>query len=158
MTATVLVTGGTGTLGRLVVGRLRKQGCDVRVLSPRHHEATDDIEFFEGDLASGEGIDPAVEGVTTVVHCAGSSKGDEDKAQNLVLRGAAGRQLLGVPAECNSLTRRESEILGLLVHGLAGRQIARELAISLLTVNGHLKSTYRKCGVTGRDELFGRRA
>ena len=31
----ILVTGGTGTLGRLVVARLREAGRDVRVLS-RH--------------------------------------------------------------------------------------------------------------------------
>ena len=35
MTASILVTGGTGTLGRLVVPRLRDAGRDVRVLS-RH--------------------------------------------------------------------------------------------------------------------------
>ncbi len=31
----VLVTGGTGTLGQLVVHRLQEAGCDVRVLSRR---------------------------------------------------------------------------------------------------------------------------
>ena len=35
MTSPILVTGGTGTLGRLVVKHLRAAGCDVRVLS-RH--------------------------------------------------------------------------------------------------------------------------
>ena len=84
MTAPVLVTGGTGTLGRLVVARLRDAGCDVRVLSRRHHEAADGIEVVTGDLATGEGIEPAVDGAGTIVHCAGSSKGDEDKARNLV--------------------------------------------------------------------------
>jgi uncharacterized protein YbjT (DUF2867 family) len=84
MTAPVLVTGGTGTLGRPVVARLRDAGCDVRVLSRRHHEGADGIEFITGDLATGEGIEPAVEGVGTIVHCAGSSKGDGDKARNLV--------------------------------------------------------------------------
>lgn len=33
--STILVTGGTGTLGRLVTGRLRADGHEVRVLS-RH--------------------------------------------------------------------------------------------------------------------------
>ncbi|MPZ89819.1 MAG: NAD(P)H-binding protein, partial [Nitriliruptorales bacterium] len=84
MTSPVLVTGGTGTLGRLVVARLRDTGCDVRVLSRRHHEAADGIEFVTGDLATGEGIEPAVDGAGTIVHCAGSAKGDEDKARNLV--------------------------------------------------------------------------
>jgi uncharacterized protein YbjT (DUF2867 family) len=37
-----------------------------------------------GDLATGEGIEAAVEGAETIVHCAGSSKGDEVKALNLV--------------------------------------------------------------------------
>lgn len=80
----VLVTGGTGTLGRLVVPRLRDAGREVRVLSRRSRGAEESIELVTGDLDTGEGIDAAVEGVETVVHLAGSSKGDEDKAVNLV--------------------------------------------------------------------------
>jgi DNA-binding CsgD family transcriptional regulator len=80
--------------------------------------------------------------------------GEADVA--VVLHPAAVHQMLGTLAACNSLTARESEALGLLAYGLAGKQIARELAISPLTVNGHLRSLYRKCGVTGREELFGR--
>ena len=41
-------------------------------------------EFVSGDLTTGEGIDAAVAGVETVVHVAGSAKGDEDKARHLV--------------------------------------------------------------------------
>jgi uncharacterized protein YbjT (DUF2867 family) len=89
MTSPILVTGGTGTLGRLVVRRLRDAGCDVRVLSRRSHDSGDGIEFMSGDLATGEGIEAAVEGVETIVHCAGSAKGDEDKTRNLV-RAASG--------------------------------------------------------------------
>ena len=84
MTSPVLVTGGTGTLGRLVVRRLRDAGCDVRVLSRRGHEAGDDIELVTGDLATGKGIEAAVEGAEIIVHCAGSAKGDEDKTHSLV--------------------------------------------------------------------------
>jgi uncharacterized protein YbjT (DUF2867 family) len=80
----MLVTGGTGTLGRLVVPRLRDAGCQVRVLSRRSREAAAGLEFVTGDLATGEGIDAAVDGAEVVVHCAGSSKGDEDKALRLV--------------------------------------------------------------------------
>src|SRR5438477_3401712 len=80
----ILVTGGTGTLGRLVVPRLRDAGCTVRVLSRRSREAGEGIEVVTGDLATGAGIAAAVEGAEIIVHCAGSSKGDEDKALNLV--------------------------------------------------------------------------
>jgi uncharacterized protein YbjT (DUF2867 family) len=95
MTSLILVTGGTGTLGRLVVRRLRDAGCDVRVLSRRSHKSGDGIEFMTGDLTTGEGLEAAVNGVETIVHCAGSTKGDEDKARNLVQ--AASRGVPGAP-------------------------------------------------------------
>jgi uncharacterized protein YbjT (DUF2867 family) len=80
----ILVTGGTGTLGRLVVSRLRDAGATVRVLSRRTQEAEPGIEHVTGDLATGEGIDAAVAGAATIVHCAGSTKGDGEKASTLV--------------------------------------------------------------------------
>jgi uncharacterized protein YbjT (DUF2867 family) len=82
-TSPILVTGGTGTLGRQVVPRLRGAGRQVRVLSRAGHE-NNGIEFVTGDLATGEGIDAAVEGAEVIVHLAGSSKGDEVKAESLV--------------------------------------------------------------------------
>ena len=84
MSSTILVTGGTGTLGRLVVPRLRDAGGKVRVLSRRAREAADGVEFTAGDLDTGEGIDAAVAGTEVIVHCAGSQKGDGDKARTLV--------------------------------------------------------------------------
>ncbi len=81
--APILVTGGTGTLGRLVVARLREAGRAVRVLSRGPHEA-EGIESVRGDLSTGEGAAAAVEGVEIVVHCAGTAKGDGEKARHLV--------------------------------------------------------------------------
>jgi uncharacterized protein YbjT (DUF2867 family) len=78
--AAILVTGGTGTVGRPVVERLRERGADVRVLSRHGHGAG----FFPGDLATGEGVAEAVEGVDVIVHCAGGPRGDEVKTRNLV--------------------------------------------------------------------------
>jgi uncharacterized protein YbjT (DUF2867 family) len=83
-TIRILVTGGTGTLGRLVVPRLRDDGHTVRVLSRGGREAGNGVELVTGDLATGEGIDAAVEGAEVVVHCAGTTKGDEVKTGNLV--------------------------------------------------------------------------
>jgi uncharacterized protein YbjT (DUF2867 family) len=83
MAAPILVTGGTGTLGRLVVAGLREAGRDVRVLSRHPHEHTEGIEHVTGDLATGEGVAAAVAGTEVIVHCAGSAKGDGDKARHL---------------------------------------------------------------------------
>jgi uncharacterized protein YbjT (DUF2867 family) len=82
--ARILVTGGTGTLGRQVVPLLLDAGCDVRVLSRRAREAADGIEYVQGDLLKDEGVAAAVDGAGTIVHCAGSSKGDDDATRNLV--------------------------------------------------------------------------
>lgn len=88
----ILVTGGTGTLGRLVVRRLRDAGCHVRVLSRRRHEAEDGIQYMIGDLFRGEGIEPAVDGVAAIVHCASSNKGDPEATRNLVRATSSGAQ------------------------------------------------------------------
>jgi uncharacterized protein YbjT (DUF2867 family) len=84
MTPPILVTGGTGRLGRHVVARLRDEGRRLRVLSRRTHEAVDGIEYVTGDLLGHEGIQVAVDGVGTVVHLAGTSKGDDETTRNLV--------------------------------------------------------------------------
>jgi uncharacterized protein YbjT (DUF2867 family) len=83
MTRPVLLTGGTGTLGRRLAPLLRDAGCTVRVLSRRPHEPGDG-QFVVGDLTTGQGVDGAVDGVGTIVHCAGTSTGDEGKTLNLV--------------------------------------------------------------------------
>ena len=62
MTSPILVTGGTGTLGRQVVRRLRDGGNDVRVLSRRDHQSASGVEFVAGDLLADVGIGPAVDG------------------------------------------------------------------------------------------------
>jgi uncharacterized protein YbjT (DUF2867 family) len=66
-TSVALVTGGTGTLGGRVAERLRVAGGDVRILSHGRRPGV-----IKGDLRTGEGLDEAVEGVETIVHCASS--------------------------------------------------------------------------------------
>lgn len=75
---------------------------------------------------------------------------------SVLLQPATSRQLLGAFAACQRLTPREIDVLEQLMRGRSGKEIAKRLNLSLLTVNGHLKSIYRKCGVRGRDELLGR--
>ena len=90
--STILVTGGTGTLGRLVVERLVDARRPVRVLSRSIPDAAKrrfGVEYVAADLEQDDGVDAAVAGVSTVVHLAGSGTGDELKARNLV-RAASG--------------------------------------------------------------------
>jgi uncharacterized protein YbjT (DUF2867 family) len=84
MNSTILLTGGTGTLGSHVVPLLTAAGREVRVLSRRTHKPTDGFEFVTGDLTDGQGIRAAVAGANTIVHLAGTTKGDETKAEHLV--------------------------------------------------------------------------
>jgi uncharacterized protein YbjT (DUF2867 family) len=78
MSDITLVTGGTGTLGSLVVQKLRAAGVPTRVLS-RHAGADTAV----GDLATGAGVDAALAGVGTVIHCATGRK-DELQGANLI--------------------------------------------------------------------------
>ena len=66
----VLVTGGTGMLGRRLAPLLVERGHDVRVLS--RHAATNSagVQSLVGDVRTGEGLAPAVRGVDTVIHAA----------------------------------------------------------------------------------------
>ncbi|MGW0735942.1 SDR family oxidoreductase [Streptomyces sp. NPDC002851] len=76
--ATILVTGGTGTLGTLVVDRLRADGHEVRSLS--RHSPT-----YPVDLISGTGLHRAVAGTDAVVHCATTPRGGDEKAARQVI-------------------------------------------------------------------------
>ncbi|MFC1413193.1 SDR family oxidoreductase [Streptacidiphilus sp. N1-12] len=84
MASTILVTGGTGTLGSHVVPLLREAGREVRVLSRHGRASADGVEYLTADLLGGEGLDPALAGVETVLHLAGGPKGDDLATRNLV--------------------------------------------------------------------------
>lgn len=77
--------------------------------------------------------------------------------QVLIASEPASSQLLAEPADVSAtssafaeLTPREIEVLRLLATGITNAQIAEQLVLSVLTVNGHLRSIYSKLGVTSR--------
>jgi len=86
MSSLVLVTGGTGTLGRLVTPLLREAGYPVRVLSRHGAGAGADhgVGHVIGDLFTGAGVEAAVQGAEIVLHLAGGPKGDDEATRNLV--------------------------------------------------------------------------
>lgn len=65
----VLVTGAGGRLGQAVLPRLREDGFTVRAMS-RRRRADPAVEWVAADLATGEGLVPAVRGVDAVLHLA----------------------------------------------------------------------------------------
>jgi uncharacterized protein YbjT (DUF2867 family) len=75
---TILVTGGTGILGRPTVDLLRASGHDVRVLS----------RSTGGDLTTGAGVAEALVGADTLLHLA-TSASRKDVAQTQLLLDAA---------------------------------------------------------------------
>ena len=72
-----------------------------------------------------------------------------DRARRL--REILGTRLRRAAAYGAVLTERESAVLNLLAKGRSQREIATSLFISHNTVKTHLKSVYRKLGVTSRD-------
>lgn len=83
----VLVTGGTGVLGRHVVAKLRQQGHRARIFSrqPRGH-----VDAVQGDLKTGANLDKALQGIDAIVHAATEarqslrSRGDIPGTSNLI--------------------------------------------------------------------------
>ena len=61
--------------------------------------------------------------------------------------------MLPAYAEAHGLTRRETEVLACVLHGMSNRAIAEELFVVEGTVKTHLHNIMKKVGVSGRDEL-----
>jgi len=83
MNASLLVTGGTGTIGSRVVPILREAGRDVRVLTRHPRPGRPGIEHVEGDTVTGRGLASAFRDIDVVLHLAGGAKGDDVAARNV---------------------------------------------------------------------------
>ena len=90
----VLVTGGTGLLGRRVVEELRHAGYAVRTVArrmPAPSARVAGVQYVTGDLARGLGVE-AFEGVESIVHCAAETSGGKSEQQRNSI--AATKQLI----------------------------------------------------------------
>ena len=113
----VLVTGGTGALGREVVNELRGSGHRARVLSRKPGTGGD---WVQGNLASGRGLERAVEGMDAVIHAA-----------------TAAAQPWGLRATDVRGTRR-------LLEAAKGAQVKHLIFISIVGIEGIAIRYYRQ--------------
>lgn len=91
---TVLVTGATGTLGRVLMAALRERGLPARGLSRRAPDGAPGQA--RGDLLTGEGLDAALDGAGLVIHAATDGRHDVEAAERLLRAMRPGQRLLYV--------------------------------------------------------------
>ncbi len=86
----ILVTGGSGFIGRRVVARLVDSGHKVRVLArgQRRAELPDGVEVAQANVVTGEGLPEAMAGVEKVVHLVAIIRETGDQTfQTVIWRG-----------------------------------------------------------------------
>lgn len=72
----VLITGGSGTIGRKLTDRLLASGYEVRVLS-RNREAASEVKTFYWNVERRELDEAALDGVHSIIHLAGAGVADK---------------------------------------------------------------------------------
>ncbi len=84
----VLITGGSGRIGRHVIDKLRPTGVQIRVTDLKPCEY-DDVEFVQGNITDLRDAKAATEGVDGVIHLAAIpvETGDADKIFDINVRG-----------------------------------------------------------------------
>jgi uncharacterized protein YbjT (DUF2867 family) len=84
----ILVTGGSGFIGRRVVARLVDGGHKVRVLArgQRRAELPDAVDVAQGSVVSGEGLPEAMAGADKVVHLVAIIRESGDQTFQSVIR------------------------------------------------------------------------
>jgi DNA-binding NarL/FixJ family response regulator len=73
-----------------------------------------------------------------------------EEGSSTAIPSTTSEQLSSAPDPPAGLTPREIEVLGLVASGMTNARIAKDLFISLRTVETHLTSIYHKLGVTSR--------
>jgi DNA-binding CsgD family transcriptional regulator len=74
----------------------------------------------------------------------------------VIIAPAGPKEVLRLTTLGYELSRRELEVVDLVVRGASTRQMAQELYISEYTVKDHLSNIFEKVGVRGRRQLVKR--
>jgi uncharacterized protein YbjT (DUF2867 family) len=90
----ILVTGGTGFVGRHIVRRLRNEGRPVRVVARKPERAADmenwGAELVQGDVTDLPSLRRAVDGVDAVIHLVAIRQGKPEEFDRIMTDGTRG--------------------------------------------------------------------
>jgi DNA-binding CsgD family transcriptional regulator len=81
-------------------------------------------------------------------------EGDQRGRVAITVRAATSAEVFDILCKTYGLTRRERQLVTLMLGGLATKQLAQTLYISPHTVKDHLKAIFDKTGVRSRRELI----
>jgi DNA-binding CsgD family transcriptional regulator len=92
-----------------------------------------------------------------VLHGAWTEPGPDRGSETMIIIEAAGpREVAWLKTSAYGLTKREREVVDLVVRGASTKQISRALYITEYTVQEHLSNVFEKVGERGRRALVKR--
>jgi len=142
--------------GRAVLERIRAGQPDVRFLALSVSDAAEDVIGLIRAGARGY-VTKTISGPDLIDAIRRVAEGDavfSPRLAGFVLDAFASRGDVAVSdPELDQLTNREREVLRLLARGYAYKEIAKELFISIKTVETHVSNVLRKLQMSNRYEL-----
>ncbi|MFD0655744.1 response regulator [Thermocatellispora tengchongensis] len=141
--------------GQEALRRVLGSGSQVRFLALSVSDAAEDVigvirggaRGYVTKTISGKELTDAIRRV---------AEGDavfSPRLAGFVLDAFASSEAPSIDPELDSLTQREREVLRLIARGYAYKEIAKELFISVKTVETHVSSVLRKLQLSNRHEL-----
>ncbi|MCW2814176.1 MAG: regulatory protein LuxR [Nocardioides sp.] len=134
----------------------RSPGTDARFLALSVSDAADDVI---GTIRAGARgyVTKTITGPELVAAIKRVSEGDavfSPRLAGFVLDAFAGSiEMSAVDEDLDRLTEREREVMRLIARGYAYKEVAKELFISIKTVETHMSAVLRKLQLSSRHEL-----
>ncbi|MEV7803797.1 response regulator transcription factor [Microbispora sp. NPDC088329] len=141
--------------GQEVLRRVLGSGSQVRFLALSVSDAAEDVIGVIRGGARGY-VTKTISGTELTDAITRVSEGDavfSPRLAGFVLDAFASTEAPPIDPELDSLTQREREVLRLIARGYAYKEIAKELFISVKTVETHVSSVLRKLQLSNRHEL-----
>jgi DNA-binding NarL/FixJ family response regulator len=141
--------------GQLVVTALKAEHPEVRFLALSASDAPEDVIAVIRAGARGY-VTKTISGADLVDAVRRVAAGDavfSPRLAGFVLDAFASTDAPPVDEDLDRLTQREREVLRLIARGYAYKEIAKQLFISVKTVESHVSAVLRKLQLSNRHEL-----